>query len=341
MHGDKVQKGKFRVQNVTKKLLAYRIRVSQKDNLVSWEVKNGAAVLKPGQSRQVSVFMPPGNHIEDLVHVHVFQGEPIRLWELLTVTTAELRQELRKDTPSHDEQLTLRKASIEEHKSEAEKHAYKQLFKCSQCQKPFKYLRSLNNHIRTDHLKETTFKCEVKYCTYKGGATSSALRKHIKRIHETDQEELKEKCQDCNKSFTTKTLLKLHKEANHVITKCRVEWCPLEFESRKDEVKHFAKQHSRDQGKERFKEHQAPDPCQICGKVLQTKRGMRKHVKLHNTLDINLGAEVTVGEEPNPDPINKDGERGVLDGGTVSFKHNLTIIGVLYKTWYLVIMHGI
>ena len=77
MHGDKVQKGKFRVQNVTKKLLAYRIRVSQKDNLVSWEVKNGAAVLKPGQSRQVSVFMPPGNHIEDLVHVHVFQGEAI------------------------------------------------------------------------------------------------------------------------------------------------------------------------------------------------------------------------------------------------------------------------
>ena len=288
--------------------------------MVVWEVKNGAAVLKPGQSRQVSVFMPPGNHFDDKVHVHVFQGEAARLWQLLTVTAAALRQELRKDTPSHDEQLTLRKASREENVKEAEKHVYKQLFKCSHCQKPFKYLSSLNSHIRRDHLKEITFKCEVKDCTYKGGATSSALRKHVKRSHATDKPELKEICPECDKSFTTQTLLKLHKEANHVITKCRVKWCPLELKSRKQEVKHFARSHSRDQGKDRLKEKEAPDPCFSCGKVLQTKRGMRRHVKLHNTLDVNLGAEVTVGEETNSDPAIGNGEKGVLDGGTVSFK---------------------
>ena len=99
----------------------------------------------------------------------------------------------------------------------------------------------------------------------------------------------------CENSFATKKLLLIHKEANHIATLCRVEWCPREFENTKLERIHYKNQHSRDQGKARPKEDAVPPPCCKCGKELTTVRGMRKHMKNHMNVDTAIGAEVTLG----------------------------------------------
>ena len=137
---------------------------------------------------------------------------------------------------------------------------------CPKCRKQFKYIGILTKHMKEIHFKRS--------------------KKNKKPKHK----EGSFVCSLCESKFTTETLLTIHTAANHVIRTCRVEWCLKECESRKLETKHFKNKHSRDQGKPRLKEHEAPAPCNKCGKELTTKAGMRKHILTHEALTTIIGA---------------------------------------------------
>ena len=49
------------------------------------------------------------------------------------------------------------------------------------------------------------------------------------------------------------------------------------------------------QGQPRLKENEAPAPCNECGKELETKRGMRKHIIPHKALATAIGAGLLLG----------------------------------------------
>ena len=151
------------------------------------------------------------------------------------------------------------------------KEVYKVGVSCPKCEKQFKYIGILTKHMKEVHLK------------------TSKKKKKLKR------KEGIYVCSLCESKFTTQTLLSLHIEAHHIVRTCRVEWCQKECDSRKLEVKHFAKKHSRDQGKPRLKENEAPSPCNECGKELATKRGMRKHIITHEALATVIGAGLLLG----------------------------------------------
>ena len=293
MFGNDRVKGKFRVTNTTRKLLAYRVRLGQIDRTAKWEVSGGSCVLRPGLSRQVVIYMPPGEHFQDKVLIEVFQLDSTTLLSLQYMNSQERRQSLRGHKSDATETLTLSKAEEHEEVATMKKHTNK--YRCDYCNLAFKYLGSLNIHIRHEHGKEKQYMCDVPGCKHKGSATQVDLNRHSIRVHSEETAIPKEKCPSCEKRFTTKKLLVIHKEANHVLTPCRVEWCPKEFESKKLECKHVKNQHSRDQGKPRTKEDAVPPPCTKCGKELTTTRGMRKHMKNHMNVDTAIGAEVTLG----------------------------------------------
>ena len=127
-----------------------------------------------------------------------------------------------------------------------------------------------------------TFLCRGLNCTQK--------RSHIKT------EKTQVLCTSCEKPFPSDKSLAVHIAANHVSTKCRVDWCRKEKESRKLERIHFKNGHSRDQGKARLHEKIPPPPCDICGKTTHSQAGMRYHRKkhLHLNVVVHNGAEETL-----------------------------------------------
>ena len=306
MFGSHRVKGKFSVRNTTRKLLAYRVRLGQIDKSAIWEVSGGSAVLRPGLSRQVKIFMPPGQHFQDVVLIDVFLLDSKALLSLQNMSSAEMRQSLRVHKPDVTETLTLHKAEVQEKNTTEQKH--KEEYKCYHCNHGFKFLGALNIHIRSEHASQKLYVCDVPGCKHKGSATQVDLKRHTIRVHREKEVMLKEKekCPSCEKSFTTKKLLLIHKEANHVATICRVEWCPREFENTKLERIHYKNQHSRDQGKARPKEDAVPPPCNKCGKELTTVRGMRSHMKNHMNVDTAIGAQVTLGNPEGGEQIEEE-----------------------------------
>ena len=117
------------------------------------------------------------------------------------------------------------------------------LFNCVEesCNKEFRCVDQVKKHWRTMHCKEMQ---EMVPCEHCGKDVAKKLiARHILQKHSVGPY----KCDQCTRSFSTSAHLKLHQDSRH------------------------------DPSKPIFEEY----PCNICGKVLQAERSLKKHLKSH------------------------------------------------------------
>jgi hypothetical protein len=250
--------------------------------------------------------MPQGEHFEDKAEVDMFFKNVTKLWEHLSVPQAELRQYLRTEKPDSSEILTFLEGEITTKKEVNDKIYFESIYVCDKCRQKFKYLGRLNSHMMQFHSEvKHIYNCTVANCKY-SGPSQKLLNNHMKKQHH-DKPKSGQKCEHCEKELPTIITLNLHIAANHVPTKCRVDWCQVVEMSRKQEATHYQRAHSRDQGQPRLNEKEAPPPCEICGRTYKSKSGLRKHKQRHkegNLVPV-LGAEETVDLSDNEeDQVN-------------------------------------
>ena len=157
--------------------------------------------------------------------------------------------------------------SIRDHKKR--NHMEKKL-KCPECGKAYGVRRDLRKHIKTHSIQ---YPCKICGKTYK---EERNYRNHIK-THENDYIRPSWPCDQCEKRFSTKYVLQVHKDQVH--QGHMPEWlCPVCG-------KNFKQKHS-------LVEHQLihtgerPFACKICAKTFRHRTTCRKHEMLHT--DIRL-----------------------------------------------------
>ena len=102
---------------------------------------------------------------------------------------------------------------------ETSKNAEKKLQKNVQCENCHKYLsskKSLSIHIRSIHLGDKNFHCQICENSFLYG---HELKSHVRKKHPKDGE-VQEifYCDQCTKQFTNKSVLHNHKKYVHQIT---------------------------------------------------------------------------------------------------------------------------
>jgi hypothetical protein len=167
---------------------------------------------------------------------------------------------------------------------------------CTLCPKSFHSKSYLKIHLGTVHEKLRNFSCTL--CTYAAG-TKSCLQSHMIRSHTKDY---RYRCDLCNMGYQLKDKLDQHRRAKHE-GKCFI--CEICKKIYRDEVyfnQHMQRHdpnyirkvytckvcrkvmHWHTQFKDHMKTHdRAADRhiCDICGKVLVSKAGLRKHMNRH------------------------------------------------------------
>ena len=109
--------------------------------------------------------------------------------------------------------------------------------KCPLCDKVVSSQRILTNHIKSQHEKNTPFKCDE--CT-RSFIGESALRTHKKAVHE------RVKCDICSQEICNSFLLKRHKASAHgqiPANSSQCQLCPMIFMTKKNLEKHFESKH--------------------------------------------------------------------------------------------------
>ena len=167
-------------------------------------------------------------------------------------------------------------------------------FNCAKCDRFFKYLKSLNEHVCGSKYKKITCPSCSKIIS------SSNYSRHLKR-HSIS----KFKCSRCEKHFISKTLRDNH-EKLHTDNNCCI--CNMKFRRPCDLKKHHASQHEAQQQPEpasnpktvkckicdaeqssirvlgihmqSFHKDEAIS-CEICSKLVFSKRALREHKKNH------------------------------------------------------------
>ena len=98
-------------------------------------------------------------------------------------------------------------------------------FLCSHCPKIFSRKHYLDRHIQALHSDNKRYKCKEKDCDYQT-MKKETLEKHVKRVHEGDENFGKFFCESCGKSFESAQMIKDHKATihdglkNHKCEKC-------------------------------------------------------------------------------------------------------------------------
>ena len=138
-----------------------------------------------------------------------------------------------------------------------DKHRQAAMFRCSGCDKSYKYKSSLNQHERVWH-KKNLFQCGHNSCSKKF-KSQSGLSYHLKKEHSeiektemhSSAEQKKWTCQDCSKTFYSKSNLARH---NNLYCKNKEDWktkmflciacCPIKrFKTRKSYREHEVEYH--------------------------------------------------------------------------------------------------
>ena len=112
-----------------------------------------------------------------------------------------------------------------------------QRIKCQQCEKSYKNVTYMKEHVLRDHEKNTPFACE--YCQRTFGLEST-LKTHLVNTH------TKVKCDECNQEICNAFLLKRHKAKVHgtkSTTAFQCQFCPMLYEQKGSLEKHILKTH--------------------------------------------------------------------------------------------------
>ena len=157
-------------------------------------------------------------------------------------------------------------------------------FKCSLCEKYFKYLSSLKSHLITNHESIGILKCE--YCE-KTFISDKKLKQHKKMKHEKFKNEsyLKNedsslKCKNCEKSFTKLGPLKNHLKNIHSgagLHNCTI--CKNTFFRESTLIKHLAKKHKDDNVTKLTKKQQIFN-CDSCDKNFRFQSILKRHIEI-------------------------------------------------------------
>ena len=117
------------------------------------------------------------------------------------------------------------------------------MFNCIEdgCSKEFKCVELVRKHWRTMHCPEMQAMVPCELCGKE--VAKKLIARHILQKHSVGPF----KCDQCERSFSTSTHLKLHQDSRHDPTRPVVE----DF------------------------------PCNICGKILHAERSLKKHLKTH------------------------------------------------------------
>ncbi|XP_052746344.1 zinc finger protein 14 homolog [Bicyclus anynana] len=101
--------------------------------------------------------------------------------------------------------------SFEKHLKYASRHAVADVHKCkcTMCEKAFRTMRELNDHVNYNHMGKTQHKCPI---CHKALATRRCVTRHVRRAHHGLKEKSGDKilCQTCGRAFRDKKCLREH-----------------------------------------------------------------------------------------------------------------------------------
>ena len=150
---------------------------------------------------------------------------------------------------------------------ELSEHFHGENLKCKQCQKEYKNIQSLRNHISAVHnVQGQPHLCHLCPAKFKWAIT---LSQHIAEIHEG---KLPFSCQICKKKFARKPQLKLHERIHGLDPSKRIhcEMCGKGFWYDCNYQRHMRVVHG---------PHQDKFHCSYCGKGFNEKNSMVSHVQ--------------------------------------------------------------
>ncbi|XP_065334797.1 zinc finger Y-chromosomal protein 2-like [Cloeon dipterum] len=146
----------------------------------------------------------------------------------------------------------------------------KKLRKCVYCDKSYKNIKILGEHVRNAH--KNAIRCENHLCaTY--FHTIEEKEEHVKNFHETPKERKKIQCYFCEKEFQGYD--KYHRHVRHVHTefpvKCSFRGCIKYFKTDDEMKSHFDSSHKEE---DEDKIHE----CKHCKFRAKKKRDLERHI---------------------------------------------------------------
>nr|XP_015834148.1 PREDICTED: zinc finger protein OZF isoform X32 [Tribolium castaneum] len=139
--------------------------------------------------------------------------------------------------------------------------------KCSSCEKMFRRLSEVKDHVRLCHEDSVLVKCSI--CNYTS-KTKASIKAHTIRHH---TKEYPFKCDLCDKGFLSKTLVTCHKEKDHEGLRLICSVCSKMFKNSYHFKLHVAR-HNPDHVETKY-------TCKECSKVLGSASSLVKHMKTH------------------------------------------------------------
>ena len=168
----------------------------------------------------------------------------------------------------------IKKSTVNEIKEELPNEQINQKVICNLCGKKFFSKCNLSRHMRTLHLQPNKKECES--CN-KLFTDAQTLKIHIATIHDKKEISI---CEVCDNTFTSKKILKIHVNTIHGNRKPNESKEKLNELNEKilmDEINNSAiKEVVEKQQKFQIKSKQI---CNLCGKSLNSKNNLLKHVK--------------------------------------------------------------
>jgi uncharacterized Zn-finger protein len=181
--------------------------------------------------------------------------------------------EVRRDLENLVEEIREEKSTEFDTKPNIAKTSDLKKYPCPNCQEYFPNRKSLKSHVKShdnqaSHEKRKQ-KCNCNICGV-SLFNKTALKNHIKRIHEKPVREFK--CQTCHKEFISKAELTQHTFVHSQDKNFSCDVCGKKFAS-KPYLERHVKTHTGD--KPTF-------TCEVCNKQLSDKTGFVAHMRAHS-----------------------------------------------------------
>lgn len=149
------------------------------------------------------------------------------------------------------------------------RHSDARPFKCTVCEKTFKRMSEINNHMQIH--SDVTYTCDLCGLISRNRVS---LRTHIRRVHKRD---FRHRCEQCGKGFMSNYDLEDHK-ARHLGTKNFVcDYCGNAYLQRSYLAAHKRVIHGVQKSGAPKKSHR----CDFCNKNFATELSLRNHTSLH------------------------------------------------------------
>ncbi|XP_048515116.1 zinc finger protein 479-like isoform X4 [Athalia rosae] len=165
------------------------------------------------------------------------------------------------------------------HKSNYQKHLLRHTagdLTCNHCPKKFRLFRDLTRHEKTHFYP--SYMC--KECDYE---TTVVAALGIHMLRHTNKSDLPFKCNDCDKRFRKAIELQEHYNIHSGEKPCICTICGSAFHLRRQLSAHCRRTHP-----EMKASKVTSTACDICGRVLATKRSLFRHKESHNPTKLYL-----------------------------------------------------